>query len=326
MYKREAGQAGFSFIHLIQTTFKAKKKEQSVREIFQQTDCSPGQNTSLKQIGEFFSLFPVALRRCPTYSLKHTLFTTLQACLQRAGRGQQQQIVMRKLLSVFLLSLLTVAAFSQNPDPRRKMEVTGTAEQEVTPDIIYVSISLKEYFKDNNTKNRVNLESLEQQLLTALANYGIPKENLMVENVSSYSSIPSKKKNPEFLESKQYRLKLSNVNYLNLILDQIDKKGVQHTGISSYDYSKIEALKRELKIKALQMAKDKASYLASALGDRVGKAIEVQEINNEYFPQPVYRASVMMAKSADANMEAVQDIDFKKIKLSYQMRVVFELL
>ncbi len=232
---------------------------------------------------------------------------------------------MKKLFSILLLTLFASATFAQNIDQRRKIEVNGTAEQEVTPDIIYLSISLKEYFKDNNTKNRVNLETLEQQLLKGLSTYGIPKENLTVENVSSYSVTPSKKKNPEFLESKQYRLKVSNVNYLNLLLDEIDKKGVQQTGISSYDYSKIEALKKDLKIKALQAAKEKATYLANTLGDQVGKALEVQEINNEYFPAPpVYRSTMMMAKAADMTPE-VQDIDFKKIKLNYQMRVVFEL-
>lgn len=231
---------------------------------------------------------------------------------------------MKKLLSVILLGLMSTVLFAQNVDQRRRIEVTGTAEQEITPDIINVAISLKEYFKDNNTKNRVNLSTLEQQLTKAIAAAGIPKENFTIENVSAYTSYQGKKKNSEFLESRQYRLRVSNLNTLSNILDQVDSKGIQSTNISSYDYTKIESLKKELKIKAAQSAKEKASYLATALDCTLGKPIEVQEINNEYFPQPVYRANVMMAKSFD-QAEAAPEIDFKKIKLNYQLRVVFEM-
>jgi hypothetical protein len=103
---------------------------------------------------------------------------------------------------------------------------------------------------------------------------------------------------------------------------------VEYTNIESYDYSKIESLKQELKIKALRAAKDKASYLADAVGDKVADALEIQEINNEYYPQPMYRANATMSmeKGMGAqDMAPMPDIDFKKIKLNYQMRAVFEL-
>lgn len=231
---------------------------------------------------------------------------------------------MKRLFSILILSIIGTTVFAQTIDQRRKIEVTGVAEQEVTPDIINVSISLKEYFKDNNTKNRVSLVTLEKQLTEAVAEAGVKKEDFMIENVSAYTTYQGKKKNSEFLESRQYRLKLSNLYSLSNILDKVDSKGVQSSNISSYDYSKIEALKKDLKIKAIQAAKEKGTYLASALGDQLGKALEVQEINNEYFPQPVYRSNMLMAKSMDM-AESAPEIDFKKIKLSYQMRVIFEL-
>jgi uncharacterized protein YggE len=109
-------------------------------------------------------------------------------------------------------------------------------------------------------------------------------------------------------------------------MNAVEQKGIEYTNIESYDYSKIESLKKDLKIKALQAARDKATYLAEAVGEKIGSAMEIQEINNEYYPQPIYRANVMM-KTDMAMSEAAQmpDIDFKKIKLNYQMRAVFEL-
>ncbi|WP_374165705.1 SIMPL domain-containing protein [Arcticibacter sp. MXS-1] len=233
---------------------------------------------------------------------------------------------MKKYVIIALLSIFCYSAYSQTIDTRRKIEVNGSAEAEVTPDIIYFSVSLREYFKDNNIKKKVEIDDLEKQLLAAVTNAGVPKENFTVNNISSYASSLQKKKNPEFLISKQYRIKVQDLNRFNQIMEALDTKAVQYTNVDSYDYSKIESLKKDLKIKALQAAKDKATYLATALNDGVGKALEVQEINNEYYPQAIYRANASFSKLAEASADnSSAEIDFKKIKLNYQMRVVFEL-
>ncbi len=233
-------------------------------------------------------------------------------------------MIMRKLLSALALSLIVLASFAQQPDTRRRIEVIGSAEAEVTPDIIYISISLKEYFKDNSNKKKVIIEDLEKQLQSAVLNAGIPKENFTINNISSYNYTWEKKKNPDFLASKQYRIKVTDLTKLNQIIGSVDSRGIEYTNIDSYDYSKIESLKKDLKVKALQAAKAKAAYLAEAVNEKIGSALEIQEINNESYPQPIYRSNYMMKADA-AEAGAMPDVDFKKIKLNYQMRAVFEL-
>lgn len=233
---------------------------------------------------------------------------------------------MKKLLTLAFVALFSLSALAQQVDLRKKITVSGSAETEVTPDIIYIAISLKEYLKDNNSKKKVEITTLENQLYSAIQKAGIDKENLTINNLSSYSWATEKKKNPDFLASKQYRLKVSDLNKFNDIIGAVDPKGVASTNIESYDYSKIESLKKELKIKALQAAKAKAVYLVEALGDKLGSVIDIQEVNNEQYPQPVYRNVMMMkAESADAMAGNAAEIDFKKIKLNYIMNTVFEI-
>jgi len=233
---------------------------------------------------------------------------------------------MKKLLTLAFVALFSISALAQQVDLRKKISVSGSAETEVTPDIIYIAISLKEYLKDNNSKKKVEITALENQLYSAIQKAGIDKENLTINNLSSYSWATEKKKNPDFLASKQYRLKVSDLNKFNDIIGAVDPKGVASTNIESYDYSKIESLKKELKIKALQAAKAKAAYLVEALGDKLGSVIDIQEVNNEQYPQPMYRNVMMMkAESADAMAGNAAEIDFKKIKLNYIMNTVFEI-
>lgn len=233
---------------------------------------------------------------------------------------------MKKLMTLAFVALFSVSALAQQVDLRRKINVSGSAETEVTPDIIYISISLKEYLKDNNSKKKVDITTLENQLFAAVQKAGVDKENLTINNLSSFSWATEKKKNPDFLASKQYRLKVSDLDKFNDIIGAVDPKGIASTNIESYDYSKITSLKKELKIQALQASKAKATYLVEALGDKLGSALDIQEINNEVYPQAMYRASNMMMKAESADMAgAAADIDFKKIKLSYVMNVVFEI-
>ncbi|MGY4383755.1 uncharacterized protein YggE [Pedobacter sp. UYP24] len=235
--------------------------------------------------------------------------------------------IMKKLLIFAFVALISVSAVAQQVDLRKKISVSGTSEMEVTPDIIYLSISLKEYLKDNNSKKKVDITTLENQLFSAVQKAGLDKENLTINNLSSYNYATEKKRNPDFLTSKQYRLKVTDLNKWNEIIGAVDAKGIAYTNVESYDYSKIEILKKELKIKALQAAKVKAAYLVEALGDKLGSVIDIQEVNNEQYPQPMYRTNVMMMKAESSDMAGAPapEIDFKKIKLSYIMNTVFEI-
>ncbi len=226
---------------------------------------------------------------------------------------------MKKLFTFILISFFATSTFAQAVDLRRKITVTGNAETEVTPDIIYFSISLKEYL---NGKTKVSISTLESQLQKAVNDAGIAKADFTISNLSSYNYVPEKKKNADFLASKQYRLKLKDLNKVNKILDAVDDKGIESTGIDGYDYSGIEALKSELKLKALKAAQAKATFLLNGIGEKLGGAIDIQEINNEPMQQPVFRA---MMKTANAE-PTEPDIDFKKIKLSYQVQAVFEIV
>lgn len=232
---------------------------------------------------------------------------------------------MKKIsIIIALLVISVVTGFAQGVDLRRKIEVNGTAEKEVTPDIINVSISLREYL---DGKKKITISELESQLEKAVIDAGIAKKDFTINNLSSYNYIDPKKKTPDFLASKQYLIRFHDLDHFNQVLSKIDPKGIQATNIDSYDYSKIEALKNGLKLQALLSAKDKAAYLLSGIGEKLGGAISIVENeDNSYNPYP--RPVMYMAKAAvaDAAAPAESDIDVKTIKLSFQVHAVFEIV
>lgn len=227
---------------------------------------------------------------------------------------------MKKIILSTLIALSTFTVLAQTTAPQKKIEVNGTAEQEVTPDEIYIGISLKEYMENN--RNKVSIDQLEAQLQKAVLKAGIAPEDFMINNISAYTNYWQKKKDPSFLASKQYSIKVNNLNKLNEILSAVDPKGIAYTNIERYAYSKEEELKKELKIKALKQAQEKAKYLLEAIGEHLGGALEIHDNESVNYPQPVYRTMMMKSESADA---AMPDIDFKKIKITAQINAAFEI-
>ena len=242
---------------------------------------------------------------------------------------------MKKIVLSSLLAMTALfPAFSQIKyeqqivDPR--IEVAGFAELEIVPDEIYFNISLQEYFEDEkNQKNKVIISTLEKQLLKAVEEAGLPKDALSISGLGGYQNYTDKKKKPAtFLESKQYELKVSSPEKLDGILSKVESRGVQYANVSRVDHSKREELKKQVKIDALKAAKVKAEYLVASLDEKLGKVLEIKELDeNLYFPQPVFAKANMrtLAQAESADMVADSQVQYQKIKISYRMQAAFEI-
>lgn len=235
--------------------------------------------------------------------------------------------VSRVLILLFILSYLPFMSYAQSGDPAmvKKIEVSGSAEEEIVPDEIYFAITLKEYVDDD--KKKVKIDKLERQLNNAVRKIGVA-EDFRIEDIQSYNYDWYRKKRPqreEFLASKKYTIKFSELNKINDLFDYLDAKGIQSTNIDRYDHSEREKYERELKIKALQNAKAKAEYLLRGIDEQLGGVLQVTEIAAGNQP-PVYRnLSYARMEMADSESVPAPDIGFQKIKLRYEVRAVFEI-
>lgn len=234
-------------------------------------------------------------------------------------------------LAICMMALSYTHAQTSDFETNRRVSTRGYAEKEVTPDIVYLSISLREYFVDGNTKNKVDIGTLEKQLYDAALAIGVKKDDFNIQNIYSYNYDTSKKKeNKQLLQAKQYRIKVANLNGLNSMLDQVDPKGVQRTSIDGYDHSQKRQIEKKLKITAVQDARVNAEIIASATGDKIGKVLAINDNSsfgwNDILPTP--RAYAMTAKAETASADAVEslNINVRPIKLTCNIDGIFELL
>lgn len=235
---------------------------------------------------------------------------------------------MKKLLTLAVLlgSILMTNAQTNSIDSYRKVATKGYAEKEVTPDIIYLSVSLKEFYMDGNVKKKVFIETLEKQLYDAAMAIGVKKEDFTIQNIYSYK-YDTKKKNNELLQSRQYRIKVTNLNGLNSLFDNVDPRGIQSTSISGYDHSQKKDIEKELKTLAVKDARANAEILAAADGQGVGKVLVINDNSSFNMGELMPVTRTMYAKAANdmAVEESSLMIDIKPIKLTCYIDAVFEL-
>ncbi|GAB2787049.1 SIMPL domain-containing protein [Rhabdobacter roseus] len=241
----------------------------------------------------------------------------------------KKQALLTLTMLVSTLGLAAAQSTRTDEKPTRNIEVTGFAEMEITPDELYFTVSLREYFKDEkNQKDKVTISTLEQQLTKAVAAAGLPKEALTVSGLGGYQNYWDKKKKPStFLESKQYLLKVDRADKLDGILSKIESRGIQYANISRVDHSQKEELKKQVKINALKAAKEKAVYLLAAIDQKAGPVIMIRELeDNLYYPQPMLaKANVRMMAAESADAAPDSDLEYQKIKISYRMQAAFEI-
>jgi uncharacterized protein YggE len=237
---------------------------------------------------------------------------------------------MKQILIAFMAYMFTIPAIAQDVKQiQRTISVSGSSEIEVVPDEIYIQVDLREYTKKNGDK--VDINTIKNNFLEACKSIGLTEKEVTVQSYQGYDNNywwmkKKKKENPDLKASISYSIKVSKVDMLDALVNKMDDEATQNFFIAKTSYSKIDELKKDLKITAVKAAREKAIYLSEAIGEHIGEAITINdptEINTP--PRPYYANQMMKTEDSTGNTEPPMDVDFKKIKIQYEVNVVFAL-
>jgi uncharacterized protein YggE len=228
------------------------------------------------------------------------------------------------------LTLLVTQVDAQEPIKQKTINVSGVAEMEITPDEIYVQVELREYDKKGGGK--VDIEAIKNDFIKAALSVGLSESDLSVQSYQGWDGNlwfykKNKKKNPDLKASITYQVKLATTRKMDELVQKLDDEATQNFFISRVSHSKLTSFKRDLKIQAVKAARDKAIYLADAINEKAGEALTINEPNEvSVYPQPMYSNRMMKAESVSmADNVQAPNIDFKKIKLQFEVNATFML-
>lgn len=235
------------------------------------------------------------------------------------------------LTMLVMMSAVPAQQPAANPFPKT-ISVNGSAEMEVIPDQIFVNIVLREYQKKNEPKK--DLEALKAGFIESCKTIGLPDSVISISSYTGFNNYyrlrKDRHKTPDLFASITYQVKFSNSKQMDDLIEKLDDQATQSFDIAYTSHSRMPEFRKILKIQAVKAAKDKGIYLTEAIGEKLGPAITVREPeefetsnsrSNTMYSQRVVNVSNAVAYSTDKSVE----VDFKKIKLRYDVDVVFAL-
>lgn len=226
---------------------------------------------------------------------------------------------MKHLLLAMALFICT-AGFAQgdkNFIDQNYIETTGKAEMEIVPDMIYIKVMLSE----KDLKNKTSLAEMEQKMVQKLKEIGIDvSKDVTIKDFTG--SLQSKIFSKDVLLNKEYLILTRSSKMAAQVFTELDKLQISDMSIAKLDNSKMEEYRREVKVKAIKVAKAKAEALTEAIGQKAGRAIYISEIQTNFYPAQANISNIMYKQKVEAEFE---DFNFENLKIDATILCRFEL-
>ena len=225
-------------------------------------------------------------------------------------------------LLAFVLFTWSIVVNAQESDGRY-VEVTGSSEIEVVPDEIHFLVQIKEYWQEEYTgksnkeedfRTKVPLAMIEKDLRRSLRKIGIADDAIRTQEIGDYW----RQRGKEFLIGKQLDIRFTDFEKINAVIKKIDTKGIESMRIGELKHKDLPNYRKQGKIEALKAAREKASYLVEAMGQKLGEVIRIVEPASSYVsPYSLYQAQ------SNVSMGTAATEQYRVIKLRYEMTARF---
>jgi len=191
---------------------------------------------------------------------------------------------MKKLFLITLFSMSLLQTTKAQESTTKYIEVTGSAQLEVTPDQIIIAIGIQEYwkekfetgknYKDYNTN--ISLEIISQEVITKLAEIGISKDMIVFGKIIDNNPT----KSIHYKKSQTLKITLTNFEKLSIVKEKLTNNGISFIRIEELKNKDLNTFIKKTKTEALKNADEKAKNLLEIAGYTQGKLIAIIDNNN----------------------------------------------
>ena len=194
------------------------------------------------------------------------------------------------------------------------LETTTSVDTLVVPDRIYLNILLTE----GDTKGRTSVEELENRMAAKLKSLGIDLDTQLslTDLGSDFKKYFLRK--TDIQKEKAYTLLVYDGLTVGKVLKGMEDIGISNISLQKTEYSKMDSLQMNLRIKALLKAKEQGSNLVKSIGQQLGKAIHIQYFERNYSDSRRGLQEVVVLAKAEP-----LDVEFSKIRVESQLSVKF---
>lgn len=195
---------------------------------------------------------------------------------------------MKKL---FVLGALFVSTLAFSQERISLVSVTGEGTVKVVPDEVVIKARVEHSGESASVVKGKN-ENVVNDIIKFLEAQGIPSKNIRTEYLKLDKQYNYDTKEYFFAANQAISIELKDLAKYEKIMSGLMETGLNRIDGIEFQTSKKEELQAKARKEAMLDAKAKATQLAAAIGQKIGKAHKITEMEANHF-QPVYRAAQM---------------------------------
>jgi hypothetical protein len=199
------------------------------------------------------------------------------------------------------------------------LETNARVDTLVVPDRIYLGIEIKE----QDSKGRTSVEELENRMATKLKALGIDlDEQLMLSDLASNFRDYFLRKT-DVQKSKAYSLLVYDALTAGKVIQELEGIGISNISLLKTEYAPMEELKTKLRQRAISKAKYQAVAMLQALGQNLGRALYISDLNTDYSGIQGRASGIVVRGYAMEKEQQPLDVAFEKIAVEAMVNIKF---
>lgn len=225
-----------------------------------------------------------------------------------------------KHLKAFLVAILTTTAMTmtaQNQNPPPSVDVNGVGTVHVVPDRVTIQIRVENSADEVKGLKEKNDETV-REVLRFLKKMNIAEKDIRTEYMNLTKNYDYNTKTYSFSANQSISILIRDLSKYEDLMRGLLDSGVNRIDGVSFSSSDRKDLESQARKKAIENAKMKAEEYASALGQKIGKAISVSEFQSG--PEPRMKMRAMMS---DAVEESDSSMALGEMEIQVMVQVKF---
>ncbi len=185
------------------------------------------------------------------------------------------------------------------------VNVIGKGIVKVTPDQVDIKVRVESEGKNAVAVKAENDASINT-VIKFLRSQGLKEEDVQTEYINLNKNYDYNSKTYSYKANQSLTVKLKDISQYEGVLSGLLNSGINRIDGVQFKSSQAITLQEEARVKAILDAKKRAETYATAIGQSVGKAIQINETITNNGPQPQFRsASFALEASSNAGEETI---------------------
>lgn len=224
-------------------------------------------------------------------------------------------------LILILVTLITMSSQAQTTKMEPLVHVTGEGIIKVIPDQVDIKVRVESQGKNASAVKAENDASIDA-VIKFLRSQGLASKDVQTEYINLNKNYDYNTKTYNYNANQSLTVKLKDITRYESIMAGLLSSGINRIDGVQFKSSTMDAQKAEARIKAVVNAKQKAEAYAGALGQSIGKAVQINEQGSSAPQPPMYKARMM---SMEADGGGGETIAPGELSVVIRVAVSFEL-